>query len=105
MTESVRARVTPWKNIILLCGKCARKREGGYGPKGKQTLKSNLREALQEAGHRRDTQIIETRCMGLCPKHATTMVAACRPGVMFAVPVGTPVEETLQLALGSQAEC
>jgi predicted metal-binding protein len=100
MEALVRTKVTPWKNIILLCGKCARKRKGGYGPKGKQTLKSNLRELLQATGHRRDTRIIETRCMGLCPKGATTMVGACRPGMMFAIPDGTPAEETLKLALG-----
>jgi hypothetical protein len=37
---------TAWKTIILLCGKCARKMDGGYGPKGKESLRRALRSEL-----------------------------------------------------------
>lgn len=97
MPVPIRSRPTSWKAIILLCGKCARKLDGGYGPEGKDKLRHMLREALKETGHRRDVRIIETRCMGVCPKNATTMVAASRPDIIFVIPQGTSSEATLKL--------
>ena len=44
--REIRTRPTPWQSIILLCGKCARKLDGGYGPKKDATLRSALRMAL-----------------------------------------------------------
>jgi hypothetical protein len=38
--HEVRTRPTPWKVITLLCVKCARKLDGGYGPKKADTLRS-----------------------------------------------------------------
>ncbi|MGA8196995.1 MAG: (2Fe-2S) ferredoxin domain-containing protein, partial [Acetobacteraceae bacterium] len=64
--HEIRTRPTPWKTIILLCGKCASKLDGGYGPKKDDTLRSALRRALKDAVHRRDVRIIRTRCMGIC---------------------------------------
>jgi hypothetical protein len=29
--HEIRTRPTPWKTIILLCGKCSSKLDGGYG--------------------------------------------------------------------------
>src|SRR6185437_12728809 len=97
MPPSIASRPTPWKSLVLLCGKCARKLDGGFGPKGKDTLRSTMRQALKDGGHRRDIRIIETRCMGLCPKNAVTMVAAADPGRIYAVPAGTPAGEALRL--------
>jgi predicted metal-binding protein len=99
--REIRTRPTPWKTIILLCGKCARKLDGGYGPERNATLRSALRAALKDAGHRRDVRIIETRCMGICPKKAVTAVNAGRPGTIFVVPVGTPPAEALEAIVGS----
>ena len=78
--REIRTRPTPWQSIILLCGKCARKLDGGYGPNKGATLRSALRVALKDAGRRRDVRIIETRCMGICPKKAVTALNASRPG-------------------------
>ena len=98
--REIRTRPTPWQSIILLCGKCARKLDGGYGPKRDATLRSTLRMALKDAGHRRDVRIIETRCMGICPKKAVTAVNASRPGTIFVVPVSTPPAEALKAIAG-----
>jgi predicted metal-binding protein len=97
MPRTILKRPTRWENIVLLCGKCARKLDGGYGAKGKDKLRTVLREGLKETGHRRDVRIIETRCMGLCPKNATTLVITSRPDSMFAVPAGTPQADALRL--------
>ena len=97
MPEAISKRPTPWENIVLVCGKCARKLDGGYGPKGKDKLRAVLREGLKESGHHRDVRIIETRCMGLCPKNATTLVVTSRPDRMFAVPTGTSQVDALSL--------
>ena len=51
--------------------------------------------ALSDAGHRREVRILETRCMGICPKKAVTMVNASRPGIIAVVPKGTPMPEVL----------
>lgn len=81
--------------MILLCGKCARKLDGGFGPKGKDTLRKTLRSALKERGHRRNVRIIETRCMGICPKKAVTALNASGPGTILTVPTGTSADNVL----------
>jgi predicted metal-binding protein len=96
MPDPIRARPTPWKTVILLCGKCARKMDGGgYGSKGRDTLRTILREAFGENGHRRDVKIIETRCMGICPKKAVTALNASRPGNILTIPKGTAATEAM----------
>jgi hypothetical protein len=95
MPDLVRARPTPWKTVILLCGKCTRKMDGGYGSKGKDTLRTAMREALRVRGHRRDVRIIETRCMGICPKKAVTGLNASRPGRILTIPKGAATDEVM----------
>jgi predicted metal-binding protein len=95
MPDLIRARPTPWKTVILLCGKCARKMDNGYGPNGKATLRTVLREAFHENGHRRDVRIIETRCLGICPKKAVTALNASRPENILTIPKGTAATEAM----------
>jgi predicted metal-binding protein len=95
MSDPVRARPTPWRTIFLLCGKCARKMDGGYGAKGKDTLRSALRTTLAETGQRRQVRIIETKCMGICPKKAVTALNAEKPGRILVVPKGTGTDDVL----------
>jgi predicted metal-binding protein len=99
MSKSIESRQTPWKTILLTCGKCARKIDGGYGPKGKDSLRTALRAALKDAGHGRDIRVIEMRCIGICPKRAVTAVNASRPAVIATVPKGTGMEEVIALLL------
>lgn len=100
MQQSIRSRPRPWKTVILLCGKCARKLDGGFGPKGKDTLRGTLRSALKEHGCRRQVRIIESRCIGICPKKAVTALNASRPGTVLTVPTGTPADVVLEQLLG-----
>jgi hypothetical protein len=60
MADQIQTCPTRWNTILLVCGKCTRKLDGGYGPNGKDTLKVALRSALQERGQRRQVQVIET---------------------------------------------
>lgn len=95
MPPTIKARPTPWKTVLLLCGKCGRKMEGGYGAKGKETLRSALRAELKARGHRRGVRIIETRCLGVCPKQAVMALNASRPGEILVVPKRMPVAAVL----------
>jgi hypothetical protein len=73
--------------------------DGGYGPDGKDTLRTALRAALKDAGHGRAVRIIETRCVGICPKKSVTVLTASKPEAIITVPRGTPIDEVLRLLL------
>jgi predicted metal-binding protein len=74
--------------------------DGGYGPKGKDTLRSALRTELSAKGLRRQVRIIETRCMGVCPKRAVTVLNASQPDSILTLPRKTPPEKAVALLLG-----
>jgi predicted metal-binding protein len=95
MPSPVRARPTPWKTVVLLCGKCARKMDGGFGAKSKDSLRTVLREAFRAKGHGREIRVIETRCMGICPKKAVTALNASHPGKILTIPKGTSSDEAM----------
>ena len=78
---------TQWTDIILVCRKCSKKLSGGFGPDGDDTLSRALKQSLRATG-RRSTRIIETKCLGLCPKGAVTVLPTRTPGTMLAVPKG-----------------
>ena len=85
MPHPVRLRPTPWNTVILLCGKCARKISGGYGPKKKQTLKDALSAELKADGRRRQVRVIETAAWAYAPrKHAA--LNASSPGRILVAP-------------------
>jgi predicted metal-binding protein len=90
MSNEIRSRPTPWKTIVLVCGKCSRKLDGGFGPNGDDSLRAAVRAELKQTGRRRDVRIIETRCIGICPKHAVTAIDPARPNTIYVIPAGTP---------------
>jgi len=69
--------------------------KGGYGTKGKETLRAVMREELRSRGARREIGIVETRCMGVCPKKAVTALNASRPGEIFVIPKDCSVTDAL----------
>ncbi len=99
MASSVTSRSTSWQVIVLLCGKCARGLDGGYGADGEETLRVALRAALKKAGRHKEVRVIETRCMGICPKAAVAAINASAPGRIHTIPTGTPIAEVLALLL------
>lgn len=94
--DEIQTHHVPWQQIVIVCAKCTRKLDGGFGKKRKHTLRSFLRRALRDAGRRREVRVVETECFGLCPKHAVTMVTSRAPGELVAIPEGTASETVLQ---------
>lgn len=68
------------QNIILVCAKCSRKVEGGFGKKGNKSLANELR-ALGDGkkGRKSNLLVIETGCMKLCPKGKVVAVNTAQP--------------------------
>ena len=95
MSEPVRSRPTPWIEVLLLCGKCARKMKGGFGEDGKDTLRTALRAELKARALGRQTRVIETHCLGLCPKKAVTALNASRPDRLLIIAKRTDAAEAL----------
>jgi hypothetical protein len=73
--------------------------DGGYGHKGRETLRQALRTELAARGRGREVRIMETRCLGLCPKKAVTAINAGAPGVIVTVPRKTAPDAALDLIL------
>ena len=101
MPKSIHLRDTSWDAIILMCGKCARKLDGGYGHKGRETLRSVLRGEIRAAEAGTRPRVIETRCLGVCPKDAVAALNAGRPGVLLTIPTGTEPQVALRAIIGT----
>jgi predicted metal-binding protein len=95
MPNLIQSQPTPWTTVILLCGKCAGKMKAGYGQKGTETLRATLKAELKVQGRRRGVRVIETRCMGLCPRKAIAALNASRPGRILAIPKGASTDDAL----------
>ncbi len=95
MPEPIAATPTQWDQVVLVCKKCSKKLHGGFGLDGKETLARALKHALRQAGRRRAMRVIETKCLGLCPKGAVTVLPASRPGALLTVPKATPAADLL----------
>ena len=87
MNDSIRSIPVKWRSFVLVCGKCSRKLDGGFGKKGRHKLDTVLRDALKSAG-RRELRVVRTGCLGLCPKRAVTVAWSAQPGELMAVPEG-----------------
>ncbi|MCB8876834.1 (2Fe-2S) ferredoxin domain-containing protein [Acidisoma silvae] len=99
MTKAIDQRATPWRDVILLCGKCTGKMKAGFGPDRKQTLREALRTELKAKGQGRQVRLVETRCLGLCPKKAVAAVSGRDPGRILSIPKGAETEEALSRIL------
>ena len=76
-----------WSNAVLVCSKCSKRLDGGFGPKGKQGLAKALRKHLKlRKGRKAAAGIVEVKCLGVCPRGAVTVVDMARPGEWMLVP-------------------
>ena len=74
MSRHIRA---DWETALLVCRKCSKKLGGGFGAKGKASLAKALKQELGAKGGRKSKiGIVEVKCLGICPKHAVTMIDA-----------------------------
>ncbi len=88
-------REVAWRELVVLCRKCGGKLKGGFGDGGRDELRAALRQALRLAGRRREVRIIETGCLGVCPKGAVVALRGAAPGQLLIVPQGEPAASVL----------
>lgn len=103
--SSVRTVSTRAARLLAVCGKCGKKIGGGFGKGGKASLVKTLRRDLAAAkGKRAGVRVVETRCLGICPRHAVAVVDGRHPDAILIVARGTEVDEIadrLELPLAS----
>lgn len=81
-----------WRGAVLVCAKCSKKVDGGFGPKGGERLAKALRrEPGFGKGRRAEVGVVEVKCLGLCPKNAVAVVDTRRPDEWLVVPAGADV--------------
>ena len=95
---------TEWRDVVLVCRKCSKRLDGGFGPDGGQVLAKALRKSLatlaggafgKVKARRRDIAVIEVGCLDICPKKAVVMVKCSEPNIMFLVPKGAEMDDVL----------
>jgi predicted metal-binding protein len=70
-----------WDRVLLVCAKCSKKLDGGFGPKGRTPLAKALRRELGAGkGRKAPLGVVEVKCLGICPRGAVTLVDSSEPG-------------------------
>ena len=78
-----------WTGAILVCGKCSKKVGGDPSAK-------SLRKALAAGkGRKASLGVVETKCLGICPKRGVVVIDTARPDRWEVVAPGTPVTDVL----------
>lgn len=97
----IRTTRANWTGAILVCGKCSKKLGGGFGDDERTPLAKALRRTLELGKGRKAARgVIETRCLGVCPKRAVMIVDVARPGEWLIVPQGKSVDVVAALLTG-----
>jgi predicted metal-binding protein len=90
----IRVLASRWQGSVLVCGKCSKKLDGGFGEKGRTPLAKLLRTALGlKKGRKAERGVVEVKCLGVCPKNAVVMVDGARSDRWMLVPAGADVDE------------
>lgn len=99
----IKTAKTEWRDVILVCKKCTKKLDGGFGPDGDRTLKKALRKYLKAGkGRKSELAVIETGCFDVCPKNAVVAVNTTQPKALLIVPAGADLLE-VRSRLGLEA--
>ncbi len=85
-----------WSATVLVCAKCSRKVGGGFGDKGKTPLAKLLRTIGGGKKRKAAFGVIETGCLGICPKRAVMVVDAAHPERWLLVEQGSAVEDVAE---------
>jgi predicted metal-binding protein len=99
MSEKPIKRVrADWSEVVLVCRKCSKKLDGGFGADGDQRLAKALRKAIGAKGKGRKARaaVIEVDCLDVCPKGAVVAVRASAPGDWAVVPRGAPIQSVVE---------
>ena len=85
-----------WASAILVCAKCSKKLDGGFGEDGRMPLAKMLCRALGGSkGRRAGLGVVEVKCLDVCPKRGVVVVDSARPGRWEIVAAGTSVTDVL----------
>ncbi len=92
-----------WSNVVLVCRKCSKKLDGGFGPGGDERLAKALRKHLSlKKGRKAAAGIVEVNCLGVCPRGAVTVVDGAASRDWLLVRPGADLDElTEALGLGN----
>jgi predicted metal-binding protein len=84
-----------WQSSVLVCAKCEKKLDGkGFGNSGGKRLSKLLRKRFGGGWGRKSAGgVVTTRCLGVCPRGAVTVVNGADPGRWLVVAAGTPIDE------------
>ena len=97
MKDHVRSN---WQNAVLVCRKCSKKLDGGFGPDRGERLAKALRKQLSlKKGRKAAAGIIEVNCLGVCPRGAVTVVNGAQARDWLLVRRGADLDELAE-ALG-----
>jgi predicted metal-binding protein len=90
MRHAVRAR---WGKAVLVCAKCSKKLDGGFGEEGNRPLAKALRKHLKlKNGPKARAGVVEVKCLDVCPKGAVVVVDSARPGEWLLVRPGDDLD-------------
>ena len=99
-TRRLKSVRSDWSNTLLVCRKCSKRLDGGFGPKGRTPLAKALRKHLGEKKGRKGTiGIVEVKCLGVCPRGAVTVINGKAPGEWLLVKAGADLD-ALAMGLG-----
>ncbi|NIJ17202.1 putative metal-binding protein [Sphingobium vermicomposti] len=83
-----------WQQAVLVCRKCSKKLDGGFGPDGDERLAKALRKHLAlKKGRKAAAGIVEVNCLGVCPKGAVTVVNGAQATDWLLVRRGADLDE------------
>jgi predicted metal-binding protein len=82
-----------WADAVLVCAKCSKKMDGGFGPRGRMPLAKALRKHLAlKKGRKAAAGIVEVKCLGVCPRGAVTVVNGAQAREWMLVPAGADLD-------------
>jgi predicted metal-binding protein len=93
---AIKTTKTKWRDVVLVCKKCQKKLDGGFGPDGDKTLKKALKKYLRPGdgkGRKGELAVIQTGCFDICPRNAVVAINATNPKALLIVPAGADLFE------------
>ncbi|ACL58195.1 (2Fe-2S) ferredoxin domain-containing protein [Methylobacterium nodulans] len=93
-----KAASAPWNDLVVVCAKCAKRQ--GIGK-----VRKDLKRALKRTRPDRKVRVVETGCLGLCPKRSLTFATAAslRAGRLVVLDPATEAEAMAQVLVPDPA--
>lgn len=89
MRTGVRSR---WDKAVLVCAKCSKKLDDGFGDGGKPLVKALRKHLKLKNGPKSAAGVVEVKCLDVCPKGAVVVVDSARPNDWLLVRPGDDLD-------------